>query len=384
MRHATIPTLVTALLLTAACGGEKTPTKAEAAAAPPITVRVITAAPEVWSNNYEASGTVRARIAVVISAKVMGYVREMRVAAGDNVRAGQVLATLDARDLEAEYRRAEAGQQEAQAGIAEADNAVAAAKANLALADVTFRRMDDLFKKKSISNQEYDESSTRLKAARANYEMALAKRSQVNARIAQVEQARAAAGVMRSYATITAPFAGVVTAKNAEAGSMAAPGAPLLTLEREGTFRLEAQVEESRLPYIKIGQPAVVKIEALDRALNARVSEIVPAVDPGSRAYTVKLDLPSVPQIRTGVFARAVFPMGTRRVIAVPSGAVQYRGQLQSLMVVDNGVARTRLVTLGQKSSEQVEVLSGLEGGEKVIHPVPLTLTDGARVEVRP
>ncbi|MFB3829402.1 MAG: efflux RND transporter periplasmic adaptor subunit [Bryobacteraceae bacterium] len=384
MKQATLATLVPALLLMAACGGEKTPKKAEAAAAPPVTVRVATAAPAVWSNNYEASGTVRARTTAVISAKVMGYVREMRVSVGDRVREGQVLATIDARDLEAEYRRAEAGQQEARAAIPEADNAVAAAKANMELAAVTFRRMDDLFKKKSVSNQEYDEASTRLKAARANYEMAVAKRSQVDARIAQAEQARAAAGVMRSYATIAAPFAGVVTAKQAEAGSMAAPGAPLLTLEREGTFRLEAQVEESRLPYIKLGQTAVVRIEALDRALNARVSEIVPAVDPGSRAYTVKLDLPPVPQIRTGVFGRAVFPMGTRSVIAVPEGAIQSRGQLQSVMVVDNGVARTRLVTLGQKSGGQVEVLSGLEGGEKIVFPLPLTLTDGARVEVRP
>jgi len=347
-------------------------------------VQTAAATAEQWPAGYEAVGTVRARTAAVISSQVMAYVREVRVQACDRVREGDVLVTLDARDLEANYRRAEAGRDEARSAEAEADQALAGAKAQLDLAKVTFARMQELFDKKSISNQEFDEATARRKAAEAAYEMAVAKGAQVRARIAQAEQEVQAAGIVRGYAEIRAPFAGVVTAKSAEPGSMATPGAPLLTIEREGGYRLEAAVEESRVQSVHIGQPVAVGLEALGRTLDARVSEIVPAVDAASRAYTVKIDLPPLAQLRSGMFGRAVFSSGTRNVLAVPAAAVTERGQLQSVIVADGGYAHTRLITVGQKSGDKVEVLSGLSAGEKVVCPLPLGLADGARVEAHP
>ncbi len=100
--------------------------------------------------------------------------------------------------------------------------------------------------------------------------------------------------VTRSYAEVLAPFAGVVTAKSVEPGNLALPGAPLLTIEREGAYRLEASVEESQLAAIRVGQPVSVTLDGVDRTLDARVSEIVPAVDAASRAYIVKIDLPAI------------------------------------------------------------------------------------------
>lgn len=243
--------------------------------------------------------------------------------------------------------------------------------------------MADLFEKSSISNQEYDESSARLKSAQANYEMALSKGRQVKARIEQAEQARSAAGVARSYSQITAPFDGVVTEKSVDPGSLATPGAPLLTVERQGAFRLEAQVEESLLGSIRPGHPVTVTLDTLEAPITARVSEVVPAVDPTSRAYTVKIDLPTSPLLRSGVFGRAAFPRGSRRALTVPAAAVMERGQLQSVLVADNGVARMRLVTAGARRDGRVEILSGLAEGESVIYPVPAGLADGAPVEVR-
>jgi len=339
---------------------------------------------EQWPAGYEAVGTVKARTAAVISSKVMASVLEVRVQAGDRVREGDPLATLDARDLEANYRRAEAGRDEARSAQAEADQALAGAKAQLDLAKATFGRMQELFDKKSISNQEFDESTARRKAAEAGYEMAAAKGAQVRAKIAQAEQEVQAAGIMRTYAEIRAPFAGVVTARAAEPGSMASPGAPLVTIEREGAYRLEAAVEESRVKSIRAGQAVSVNLEALSRTLEARVSEIVPAVDAASRAYTVKIDLPALAELRSGMFGRAVFSNGTRNVLAVPAAAVTDRGQLQSVMVADGGSAHTRLVSIGQKSGDKVEVLSGLSAGEKVIYPLPPGLADGARLEAHP
>jgi RND family efflux transporter MFP subunit len=261
---------------------------------------------------------------------------------------------------------------------------VAAAKAGLELAQVTFRRMQDLFQKRSISNQEYDEAVAKLRMAEAQYEMAQARRRQLSAKIQQAEQAVQAAAVMRSYARITAPFDGLVTEKKVEPGNLAAPGTPLFVLEQEGGYRLEAAVEESRIGAVRAGQNVRVRVDALGRELTGRVVEIIPAVDASARSFTVKIDLPAAPGLRSGLFGRAVFDTGVRRVLAVPLNAVVERGQLASVFVVEQGAARMRLVTLGARRDGQVEILSGLNGGESVVAPVPPGLRDGARVEVRP
>lgn len=364
--------------------GEAPREKFSTASSPVVAVSAVTPANETWPSIYEATGTVRARTSAVISAKLMGYVREVKVQAGDRVRDGQLLVTLDTRDLDVSSRRAEAAREEVRSGVPEADSAVAAAKANLDLAQVTFGRMRDLFQKTSISNQEFDEASAKLKAAQAAYEMAQARRLQLNSKLAQVDQEVRATEVTRSYADVLAPFAGVVVSKSVDPGSLALPGAPLFTIEREGAYRLEASVEESRLAAIRIGQPVSVTLDGVDRTTNSRVSEIVPAVDAASRAYIVKIDLPALPALRSGVFGRAAFQLGRRSLLAIPAGAVTERGQLQSVLVADNGIARTRLITTGQKVNDRVEVLSGLGAGETVIFPVPQGLSDGARVEVRP
>ncbi|MFY9727158.1 MAG: efflux RND transporter periplasmic adaptor subunit [Bryobacteraceae bacterium] len=369
--------------LMSACGGADSGPKTTVSNAPAIEVQAATASIEQWPNVYEATGTVRARTAAVVSSKIMAYVRQVAVQVGDRVREGQLLVTLDSQDLDTNVRRAQAAEAEVASAIPEADNGVAYAKANLDLAQSTFKRMAELEAKKSISNQEFDEASARLKSAQAAYEMARAKRTQLDSKRAEVEQEIRGAKIMQDYARISAPFSGVVTAKSVDPGNLAAPGAPLLTVEREGDYRLEASVDESKLPLVKAGQAVDVAVESLDRRLNARVSEIVPAVDAASRAYVVKIDLPGMENLRSGMFGRAWFPMGTRQALTIPPQALIERGQLQSVFVIEDGIAHTRLVTTGERRPAAIEVLSGLSGGEKLASPVPPGLTDGARVEVR-
>jgi RND family efflux transporter MFP subunit len=369
------------VLLLTACGSEPA-RRAAQPQAPPVAVQVVSVTTQDWPTSYEATGTIRARTTATISSKVMGYVQKVSVQVGDRVRQGQELITLDARDLDVSLRRAEAGGAEVQSAIPELENATAAAKANLDLAQTTFKRMEELASKKSISNQELDEASARLKAAQANYDMVRSRRSQINSKMAVVEQEVRAAGIMRDYAKLAAPFSGVVITRTVEPGNLATPGVPLLTIEQDGLYRLEASVDESKLATVRVGQAVEVVLEA-DRKLNARVSEIVPSVDAASRTYIVKLDLPATPQLRTGMFGRAIFPLGMQKVVAVPLAALMERGQLQSVFVVEDSVAHTRLVTTGRRTSGAVEVLSALNAGEKVVLPVPAGLQDGSRVEVR-
>jgi RND family efflux transporter MFP subunit len=367
-------------LLLAGCGGHGDVREA-APAQTPVAVKTIAVATAEWPVEYEAAGTVRARTSTAISAKVMGYVREVRVSAGDAVAAGQTLVLIDSRDLDTAVRKVDAMRLEIESALPEAENGIAAAKAQLELAQITFQRMESLFRKKSVSNQEFDEASARLRAAQAAHEMALSKRKQLLARVEQVEQERQAARIMRGYAEVKAPFAGTVTERQAEPGTLAAPGAPLLTLERTGGYRLEAQVEESRAGSVRNGQTVEVEIEALQRVVTGRVAEIVPAVDAQSRAYTVKIELPGTPQLRSGMFGRARFAAGSREVMAIPEAAVTRRGQLHSVLVAEGGIARNRLVTTGRSRGSHVEVLSGLSAGDRVIHPAPPDLVDGMKVE---
>jgi RND family efflux transporter MFP subunit len=355
-------------------------------AAPSATLRIAVerAAMQSLPSTYEATGTVRARVSSVISSKLMATVREVKVQPGDRVREGQTLVTLDSRDQDASARRAKAAQEELRQAVPEADSAVAAAKANFDLAQSTFQRMNELYGKKSISDQEFDEATGKRKAAQANYEMMQARRRQLDSKMAQIEEDIRTADVARSYAEITAPFAGLVTAKTVEPGILAAPGVPLLTLERDGAYRLEASVDESHLAAIHLGQPVRVELDGADRTLEARVSEIVPVVDAASRAYTVKIDLPALPAVRSGSFGRALFQLGSRSILTIPASAVTERGQLRSVLVAENGVARTRLITLGQQAGDRVEVLSGLQPGEAVVISAPRDIADGSRIEVQP
>jgi membrane fusion protein, multidrug efflux system len=375
--------LTSTILWLTGCGQAPVETK-PAAALPPVRVKTVKVAEQSWPLMYEATGTVRARTSTVIAAKIMGYVREVNAQTGDHIREGQLLIALESKDLDVSANRANAALEEVRSSIPEADSGVAAAKANVDLAQTTFNRMQELWNKKSISNQEFDEASAKLKASQAAYQMAQARRAQLDAQLARAQQDVRAAEVTKGYARIVAPFSGIVTAKAVDLGTLAVPGAALLTIEQEGSFRLEAWVEESHMKDIRVGQPVWVTLDGSDRTFNARVSELTPTVDAASRSYIVKIDLPAGVEVRSGSFGRASFTLGKRSVLSIPFPAVTERGQLQSVMVAENGIAHTRLISTGRKYEDQLEVLSGLTAGETLIFPVPHDLADGSRVEVRP
>jgi len=199
----------------------------------------------------------------------------------------------------------------------------------------------------------------------------------------QSDQDVRAAGIQRGYSEIIAPFSGTILTKSIDPGTLAVPGAPLFTIERIGAYRLEVSVEESRLSIARVGETVSVTLDGIDRKFPARVAEIVPSVDAAARTGTVKIDLPLLPELRSGSFGRAIFDTGGHRVLTVPSAGVTEHGQLQSVYIAENNIAHTRLVTIGTKVKDKAEVLSGLSPGDRVIVPIPTRLADGAPLEVR-
>ncbi|HEY7334435.1 MAG TPA: efflux RND transporter periplasmic adaptor subunit [Bryobacteraceae bacterium] len=347
------------------------------------TVPVETVADSEIADIYQASGSVRARYSAAIAAKIAANILEIRVQAGDHVQAGQTLIVLDRGDLEAHLRRSEAARAETESAIDETESAITAARANFELARVTHKRFQDLLAKASVSQQEFDESQARLRSAEAALEMAASKRRQIEARRSQAEAEIAAARVAVGYGTLNAPFAALVTERRADPGSLATPGAPLLTLEREGNPRLEVSIDESRLDLVRAGESVAVEIGGLNQTVTGRVAEIVPSVDAATRTFTAKIDLPALPGLRSGMFGRVGFASGKRWALLVPESAVLERGQIRSVYVVEGAKARLRFVTLGEGRDDKREVLSGLAAGERIVVTPPPLLADGARVAIQ-
>ena len=371
------------ILMTAACSREKAPVAAAGTqpAASAEQVETVSASPII--DTYRATGTVRARYSAEIAAKIAANILEIRVRAGDRVTAGETLLVLDGGNLEANLRRAEAACAEAESAIAETENAVAAADASLDLARVTHKRIEDLLAKASVSQQESDESQARLRSAGAALEMAVSKRRQAEARRSQAEAELAVARVVLGYTTLAAPFPGLITERKADPGSLATPGVPLLVIEREGNLRLETSIDESRLGLVRIGHEVEVEIDGLNRTVNGRVAETVPSIDAATRSFIAKIDLPAVPGLRVGMFARAAFSAGRREALLVPQSALVERGQIRSVYVVEGNAARLRLVTLGEARDNRREILSGLTPGEKIIVAPPPLLSEGRPIAIQ-
>ena len=347
---------------------------------------------------YEAVGTVKAKTSSVVAARIMGNIVSLRVREGDRVRAGQTLVEIENRDAPVQIQKAQAGVREsndaldeAQRNIRAAESVRTAARANESLASSTFNRYQELFNRQSVSPQEFDEVRTKLEISRAETQraerMLQAARARQNQMLGRIDQAKADvsnARIYAGYSRLTSPINGVVVAKQVDVGSMATPGAPLLTIENDSYYRLEVAVEESQLNKIHLHDQARVTIEALgNQELTCSVEEIVPAADPSSRSYTVKLALPNTAgaQLRSGLYGKARFISGQRNLLSVPEKAITQNGQLVSVFVVDHsGTARMRLIKTGEKIGDRVEVLSGLNDGEQIVSETSTQIKDGTRV----
>ncbi len=317
------------------------------------------------------TGTLHARETATLSAQVMGSVRQVLVHEGDTVRAGQTLIVLDDAAL-----RAAANQ--AAAAVTAAQSAQAAAQSGADLAASTLVRYKQLQVQKSVSPQELDQVTRQAQSAASQVD---ALHAQENAAKAQESGARA----MLGYTRITAPFAGVITARMVDPGAMASPGVPLLQIDSAGPLQLQTTVGESSIAAVRTGMKLAVQVDgAPDQNISGTVDQIVPAADPGSHSFLVKIGVPSSPQLRAGMYATAQIPTGAHQAILAPRSAVVLRGSLSCAYALDsNGIAQLRYLTLGSTQGDAVEVLSGIAAGEKLVDDPADRDLAGKRIEVQ-
>ena len=358
--------LAASAAMLAGCHGEKS---SSPAAVQTVQARVVESRQQQVPLVVRSTGTLHARETAIISAQVMGRIQQVLVREGESVRAGQTLVVLDDAALRASL-------EQAQAGVKAVQNAQAAAQTNATLTASTLDRYRQLESQKSVSPQEMDEVSRRAEAAAANLEAA---RAQTEAARAQASGARA----MLGYTRLVAPFSGIVTARMADPGTMAAPGVPLLQVDQAGVLQLQATVDESVIGAIHKGMKVQVTVDSAN--LTGAVAEIVPAADPSSHSFLVKIDLPSSSQMRAGMYGTAEFANGLRQATLIQSSAVVSHGSLAGVYVLDSrGIAQLRYLTLGAVQGNLIEVLSGISSGEKLVDAPSDRDLAGKRIEAQP
>ncbi len=337
-----------ALLLITACG--KQPATPAESTLEPVLVEVRTAAFETVPRSTRASGTVVPWRRVSPGTKILGRVAQVTVRAGDRVERGALLARLEGRDLKAAVDQAEA--------------AVRVAEATLDNARSQHARMIGLHDRGSVTDKRFEDAT-------AAFEIAEAARAQALAHLA-------AARVTLSYANIRSPLSGWVVARQVEVGDMATPGASLFTLEDLSQVKVLVQVPEAEVEGLVEG--TVASVEILDRKVAATVNRVVPAGDPATRTFSVKLILDNPDgAFKSGMFARVRFARDERQALRVEASALVTRGQLEGLFVANqDGRVRLRWVKTGQTLDGRTEILSGFEAGERYLPTPPPGLVDGA------
>ncbi len=293
----------------------------------PIKVTTVTMQPRNIDAVVSAAGALTSKNVSVLSSKIMGKVIALPVNEGDYVRRGKLLVRIESGEISAQAYQAEAAYNNAK---------------------LQYDRIKSLWNENAATQMEMDQATLGLESAKAGLN---------------------AAKAMESYTTISAPIDGQLVEKKINLGEMTLPGQPILKIEDNRNLRLEATIKEQDLRYIHPGKAVTVEIDALPgKEIKARVAQVVPAADLRTHSFVVKIDVPADKGLITGMYGKAIFSTGTREAILVPKSAlVNLSGITGVYLLSSGGSAVFQMVQLGEARGENVEALTGLKAGDKVI-----------------
>lgn len=344
MKHLHLLPLAATLAALAGCAKHEPATTADAAASlPAASVRITTVRVADAPVLTELTGSIRPLQRATLAAKVMGTISELPVVLGQRVAAGDLLLKISAAEISAKVVQAQA-------------------QLNSARRDLD-RERDLLAKGASTADL--------VKGLEDRYAM--------------TEAMLHEAQTMLGYATLRAPFDGVIARKYVDAGDLAAPGQPLLELDGTGAFQVEVAVPDSLVGPLAVGQRLDVAVPSTGAAFPGLVTEISSAADATAHTVLVKLTVPQEAAVRSGQFARVTLPGQPVRALLVPASAVTRLGQMERVFVATaDKHAVLRLVKTGAAHGDQIEILSGLDDGESVIVTPPASLREGQPLAVNP
>jgi HlyD family secretion protein len=386
-----------------------TKTETHSTITPPLTVQTVVVRRQSVPVDRTLTGTVEAIDVTTLTSRVTGRVEQLLVQEGTPVKKGQVIAVIDVSDIRAKQQQAKAQIIEAQAAVAtaqasrrsaltevdtarkklsEAEASLLEAKAELADAQLNQRRMSQLYQDGAVPKVNLDTANTRvevwqakirqieatiaqatssIKSAEAAVGEATASVEQAQARVSLAEATVQEAAANLDYGVVRAPFAGAITKKQVEIGAIAGVSQPLVTLESRDRLRFSVAVPESLIDRVQSGQSMTVQIDALQRQISGRVSQIIPAADPQARNFTVKVALTPIPNLISGMFGRLQLETSDRNTLAIPSNTLVQRMGISGVFKVVNGKAQFQTVTVHPINGERVEMFAGVNEGDRLI-----------------
>ncbi len=308
----------------------------------PVHVSTITVEPRTVDTVVSAAGTLNSKNTSVLSSKVMGKVSELTVQEGNYVTAGKLLLKIESGEISAQVYQAQASFNNAR---------------------IQYDRIKSLFDAKAATQMEMDQATLGFESAKAGLD---------------------AAKAMESYTIITAPIAGQIVEKRINLGEMALPGQPILKIEDNRNLRLEVTVREQEIASIQPGKNVTVRIDALpNRVIRGRIAQLVQAADVRTHSFVVKIDVPSDKSLITGMYGKAIFSTGKREAILVPRSAVITMSGLSGVYIVSaDGNAVFQMIQPGEVQGDQIEVVTGLKSGDRVVVSRQAASIDGRKVIV--
>lgn len=348
--HLTALSLALGITLAGCNSHDAEPTKSEPRNVQAVTLVIEAATLPVY---HAAPATIIAEQRIEVASRLMGYIRDIAVTEGQSVTRGQRLFTVDPIDVQGQV-------DQSRLGVRQAEDAYQDAKAD-------YERFTNLFKEEVVSRQQFEKMKLQHDTAAARLEQAKVGLS-------------TATGQLR-YAAVSSPIAGVVTRKLADAGDLATPGQPVLVVENPSRLQVATQVPQAVLNNLKLGQVIAVEVDGLDQPLQAKVARLSPAADPVSHSFPVKLDVQG-PGVKSGGFARVLFPVAERQALVVPQTALVNRAGITGLFVVgQDGIAQFRMVRSGDSRDGKTEVQAGLASSERIVVEGAEKLESGDRVQ---
>lgn len=348
-----LATLGLALSLLSGCGDKHAETGPPTQVGRTVAAEVSTVKSTSMTERVVLPGIVTSEDQVQVASRLMGYIREIKVGEGQPVKAGQLLFVVDPTDIQGQVSQARSGLAQAEAALADAQS--------------DYERFGALYKDEAIPKVQWDK-------VRLQYQIAKQ----------QAAAARAGLGTAASqlrYSSVTAPIAGVVTQKLANAGDLAAPGRPILVIEGMKKLLVRTNVSDVVFEHVKPGDDVNIAVEGRDTPLQGVIAQVVAAADPVSHTHLVKIDLPKASGLQSGRFVQVGFGIGRRQGTLIPARAVVQRAGISGVFVVDGqGTAHFRMVRSGATDDGMVEVQAGLNPGERIATSHTDQLENGDKV----
>ncbi len=353
MKNITKIVTITVLLVFASCGESKKDNKENTPS-----ISVIIDSPTVDNSQiFIASGKIEAIQNADISTRLMGHVDKIYVKVGEKVKNGQLLLSINSSDILAKK--------------AQINASISEAEASFFITEKDFKRFKILFEQNSASQKELDDITVNYKMSKARLESAKQMKNQISAQL--------------KYLNIIAPFDGIITGKYINAGDIANPGMPLISVESPGYYQVMTMIPETEISNIINGETVAVKIKSSERSINGTITEISTSTKNTGSQYLVKIVLDKTDEkILSGMFVSVQFDIKDKDKssrILIPASAVVYRGELSGVYVIgNNNTTLLRWLRLGKKYEDKIEVLSGLSKDEEFVLSSESKIVNGSKI----